>query len=207
MLPNVPVVIEHGDPVEAILRVAVGSGADLIVTGVARYEPLGRLVLGSTVEKLLGNSPMPVLVVRRRGRKPYHHVVTTTDFSQPSRQAFEAALRAFPNAEHDVFHAYDEPYTGQFQEEAAQAYREFLAASNLSALKGRLPQTVLEYGPPDRLLCEYVHENDVDLVVTGTHGRGPVHEIFIGSVAKRLVMCLPCDTLLVTPTKAAPAST
>lgn len=209
MLPDVAVIVEQGDPAEKILQVAEARSVDLIVTGVARDEPFGRAVVGSTVKALLGQGSCSLLVVRRRGLRPYRHIVTATDFSEASRKALERAVQLFPDAGHAVFHAYSAGYAalatdveeGRRQQGklAAQECQEFLAASDLSALANRPPQAILEYGPPGQLLTDYVHENDVDLAVMGTRGHGALYDMFIGSVAKKLAMSVPCDALIIRP--------
>ena len=85
----------------------------LIVTGIARDETLGRLLLGTTVEKLARQARQPVLVVKTRPRKPYHDVLVATDFSPGSRQALRAALQLVPDANLTLFHAYDVPFQGK----------------------------------------------------------------------------------------------
>jgi nucleotide-binding universal stress UspA family protein len=158
--PDLAVVIERGDPVEAILRAAEAYSCGLIVTGVARFELLGRLVLGSTVNRLVQRSHVPVLVVRKRGHRPYRHVVVATDFSDSSRHALEAAVRLFPQQALTVFNAYDAPMSGlmtdapsyreQFREAAAREGEAFVRSSDLSGLLGRKPEIMVEYGEPDR---------------------------------------------------------
>jgi hypothetical protein len=40
--------------------------------------------MSTTVERLVRRSRVPVLVVRKLGRRPYRHVVAATDFSEAS---------------------------------------------------------------------------------------------------------------------------
>jgi nucleotide-binding universal stress UspA family protein len=42
-----------------------------------------------------------------------------------------------------------------------------------------------------------VRDREVDLVVLGTHGRSGLLEVFLGSVARRIMDALPCDPLIV----------
>jgi nucleotide-binding universal stress UspA family protein len=53
-------------------------------------------------------------------------------------------------------------------------------------------------------LEQYIRDNDVDLVVMATHGRGPRRRFWLGSVADRLVRSLEIPLLLVRPTVAEP---
>lgn len=51
-------------PAEEILSVADEVGADLIVIGVRRRSPLGKLVTGSTAQQVLLDAVCPVLAVK-----------------------------------------------------------------------------------------------------------------------------------------------
>ena len=46
-------------------------------------------------------------------------------------------------------------------------------------------------------LTEYANEHHIDLIIVGTHGRGPVKKFFMGSVAERVVRTAPCPVLTV----------
>ncbi|ELY52939.1 universal stress protein [Natronolimnohabitans innermongolicus] len=46
--------------------------------------------------------------------------------------------------------------------------------------------TVLQ-GPPEHELLEYARDNDVDLIVMGTRGRGGVHRMAMGSVTDHVI--------------------
>jgi nucleotide-binding universal stress UspA family protein len=59
----------HGDPVDAILQVAQGWDADLIVMGTHGRRGLSHLVLGSTAERVLRRSRLPVLVTKEARTK------------------------------------------------------------------------------------------------------------------------------------------
>jgi nucleotide-binding universal stress UspA family protein len=53
-------------PAEAILRVAAEKHARLIVIGVRRRTPVGKLFLGSTSQQVLLDAPCAVLAVKAR---------------------------------------------------------------------------------------------------------------------------------------------
>jgi nucleotide-binding universal stress UspA family protein len=205
--PGATVVIERGDPAEVILGLAEAHGCGLIVTGVARNEPLGRLVPGSTVNRLVRRSQVPVLVARKRGRRPYRHVVVAVDFSDSSRHALEATVRFFPEQPLTVFNAHDAPMSGlttdaaayreQMKEAATRDAEAFLKSCDLSGRSPQKPELLIEYGEPERLLYDYANLKGVDVVAFGTHGRSALFDALIGSVAQNLVSTLPCDALVV----------
>lgn len=47
--------------------------------------------------------------------------------------------------------------------------------------------TAMREGAPSREIVEYASEADCDLVVMGTHGRGGLNRLLLGSVAERVV--------------------
>ena len=63
------------------------------------------------------------------------------------------------------------------------------------------PQVVsaLLSGPVDTTLTHYVRDSGADLVVMSTHGRGPLHRAWLGSVADHLIRNLEVPVLLVRP--------
>jgi nucleotide-binding universal stress UspA family protein len=46
-------------------------------------------------------------------------------------------------------------------------------------------------------ICAYAKARTIDLIVTGTHGRGAVKHFLMGSVAERVVRVAPCPVLTV----------
>jgi nucleotide-binding universal stress UspA family protein len=50
---------------------------------------------------------------------------------------------------------------------------------------------------PASEMVRYAHEQSIDLIVVGTHGRGPVRRAFLGSVADRVLREAPCPVLIV----------
>jgi nucleotide-binding universal stress UspA family protein len=46
-------------------------------------------------------------------------------------------------------------------------------------------------------ITEYAKANAIDLIIVGTHGRGGVSRLLMGSVAERVVRTAPCPVLTV----------
>jgi nucleotide-binding universal stress UspA family protein len=173
---------------------------------------LGRYALGTTVDRLLRGAPAPLLIVEARAREPYRHIVVATDFSESARHAFETAVRFFPTRRLTLFHAFEPAMEGLVPDVSAyrREARAAAIADGVRFVAGASlpdgcpePEFFVEYGEPARLLRNYVRAGDADLVVLGSHGRSAIFEIFIGSVAKRILDRLPCDALLVREPRAA----
>jgi nucleotide-binding universal stress UspA family protein len=52
-------------------------------------------------------------------------------------------------------------------------------------------------GAPGEAIVEAATSEQVDLVVVGSHGRGPVGRLFVGSVSEHVVRHAPCPVLVV----------
>jgi nucleotide-binding universal stress UspA family protein len=52
------------EPAEDLISIAEASGAELIVIGLRRRTPVGKLILGSNAQRILLDAPCPVLAVK-----------------------------------------------------------------------------------------------------------------------------------------------
>lgn len=197
--------VVEGAAVATIEAVAREIGADLIVTGIARDETLGRYFLGSTVERLARRTPVPLLIVKSRMR-PYGEVLVATDFSPSSQHALTAAARFFPQTPLTLLHAWEIPFSGfldkpdfrrQWTEMEKAGCDTFVAQSELSQDRRRDLRVLLEHGSPETMVRTYMRDKGVDLVVVGTHGRSGLFDVRLGGTAKRILESAPGDVLLV----------
>lgn len=140
------------------------------------------------------------------------HVLVPTDFSETSDVALKygKAFAAAFGATLHVVHVIEEPYG---QPWAVEAYGFSLAALQdewIKEAKGRMEKilsdeeraslkavTTTVLGHPVMEILRYAKDNNIDLIVMGTHGRGPLGHVVMGSVAERLVRKSPCPVLTV----------
>jgi nucleotide-binding universal stress UspA family protein len=66
---TVEILSERHDVAEDLIAVATQTQASVIVIGLRRRSPVGKLILGSNAQRILLDSPCPVLAVKtERGR-------------------------------------------------------------------------------------------------------------------------------------------
>jgi len=58
-------------------------------------------------------------------------------------------------------------------------------------------ELVTRRGSPFVEIVRYAKDRDIDLIVMGTHGRGPIAHMLLGSVAEQVVRKAPCPVLTV----------
>jgi nucleotide-binding universal stress UspA family protein len=138
-------------------------------------------------------------------------VLVPTDFSEPSAVALRYGLafaEAFKARLH-VLHAVEDPYSYPWAAEAYVNPQEILdrllaeANTRLAALvtddqkKAHQIECVVRVGRPFVTVLDYAAEKEIDLIVMGTHGRGALAHMLLGSVAEQVVRRAPCPVLTV----------
>lgn len=131
-----------------------------------------------------------------------------TDFSETSEHALEIATsfaQSFGASLH-LLHVIPDPYAQPWAVEATgSAIPDLLktweteAGTRLDRLKpaGLESQAAVRVGNPYHEIVEYATEHGIDLVVIGTHGRGAIGHMLLGSVAEKVVRKAPCPVLTV----------
>ena len=61
----------------------------------------------------------------------------------------------------------------------------------------RVQAVQLTSSAPAREIVTYAKDAKIDLILVGTHGRGPVGHLLMGSVAERIIRTAPCPVLTV----------
>lgn len=135
-------------------------------------------------------------------------VLFPTDFSETSQQAFEYACdlaRRFDAGLH-LLHVVQDPRSQAWAGETSgivipdllEAWRAD-AQRRLGELspEGVRTERAIRVGHAFVEIVQYAGANGIDLIVMGTHGRGPVKHMLLGSVAEKVVRKAPCPVLTV----------
>ena len=96
-LNDVEIVVEQGAIAEVVCKVAADVEADVLVVASHGRDGLSRLVLGSVTERLIRESPCPVLVIKPP--KPAIAVSTSTDAESAKPRSQPAAAVEDPTEE------------------------------------------------------------------------------------------------------------
>lgn len=141
------------------------------------------------------------------------NILVATDFSEPSDAALtygRALARTFTATLH-VLHVAQKPSSTvygvegyvasmpELQKEIEEAAGKQLDALLVDNDEPPLPtrRVVITSSTPAFAIVEYAGLEQIDLIVTGTHGRGAVAHLLMGSVAERVVRTAPCPVLTV----------
>ena len=133
-------------------------------------------------------------------------ILAPTDFSEYSNQAMEYArsLAEKFNAELHLLHVLEMHTSstpvfagGLALNPLVQESREAAEKSLLRVASGQDAVRGTGVGPPFLEILRYAQDNEIDLIVMGTHGRSGLAHILVGSVAERVVRKSSCPVLTV----------
>jgi nucleotide-binding universal stress UspA family protein len=91
-----------------------------------------------------------------------------------------------------------------YEAEKKQASEDLDKLARLPELARFLPKVVLASGLIEDELLRAVSENDIDLIVAGTHGRTGLRKLLLGSVVEGMCRVATCPVLTVGPALAPP---
>ncbi len=131
------------------------------------------------------------------------HILVPTDGSDNSYGALEQAIEiATPlEAAVHVLTVVPEMTRGaKLREEWADRVDEAVETGRERVEQAGLAFTgATREGPVARQIVEYAEQNDIDMIVMGTHGRTGLHRFLVGSVAQRTIQTAPIPVLTVPP--------
>ena len=143
---------------------------------------------------------------------PIQRILVPTDFSEPAAAAVKwgATLAREFGGQLYLLHVVPEPYAYPWGTELSTLPLNDILAQSEQAADERLHELAAKTGLPlDRVVTKaligtpvdqilsLIADERIDLVVLGTHGRGMVGHLLLGSVAERLVRRAPVPVLTV----------
>lgn len=213
--------LREGQPANEIVHLAESADVDLIVMGEHGRSDRERSAwtrLGTTVERVLRASPVPVLVARGLPAGPPRNLLVAVDGSKPSlralvwadflRSRFGGSVTALHVESPFIFEYADlVPSSADMAAVAAQssAHKPGWVRAREQWLQEEVQRAGLDPGtislrvaigrPADEILAEQ-ERSDADLIVMGTHGKGTLVRVLLGSVASTVLHRAPCSVLV-----------
>ncbi|HET6367884.1 MAG TPA: universal stress protein [Pseudomonadales bacterium] len=144
--------------------------------------------------------------------KLFHRIVVPTDLSDCAEEAWKVAQRVAETLQSELVlvHVFVTPpiygdplrisadKTWEAYEKARQWVAEALDKTATQAKdKGVTVRPVMLTGSPAQEIVDLARSEQADLVIMGTHGRGGMSRVLLGSVADRVIRLAPCPVLTV----------
>jgi nucleotide-binding universal stress UspA family protein len=194
-----------------LIEIAEDEGADVILVGSTSRGPIGRVLPGSVGERLLAGSPCSVLVAPRGyAAQPHGRIASigiAYDGEPESKHAlrvaarlgatFDATLRIVavcppiqvpaPGRISSTSPGYARVLRKHFDEQLADA---------VLTLRGHVEvdPTLIEGDPVDSLVEQ---SQELDLLVIGSRGYGPIRRVLLGGVAGGVIRKAACPVMVI----------
>ena len=194
--------VRLGKPKWVLARAARDTDAGLLVLG--GKQGSGRRFGGSTAFHVVQSVDVPTLIVVASG-KDAERVLAAVDLSHAARPTIEAALRVadFLGARLKVIHVVEPmpdipSYTIDLPEEqnikrATEQFEQIVRP----VIKSREIETEVVSGPTEATIARHAEAWSADIVVVGSHGKGWVERILLGSTTQKLIRNMPASLLVV----------
>lgn len=186
----------EGRPAEVILRTARHTRADLIAMGTHGRSGLNRLMLGSVTERVLRETDVPVLTVRRETSPPVRplairNILCPVNNTAIARKAFRHAIGMAHclGATLTLLHVHEAKAEDGIADLCAWVPSEQRTQCRI--------QEIERQGEASREIVAQAAESGCDLLVIGAQHRRFFDSTVIGSTSVRVVRHAPCPVLTV----------
>lgn len=192
-----------GKPFQALQDYCEQEHADLLIVGQRGATLLEKVLMGSTAERLIRTSRIPLLTVHANSPSRFRRIIAATDFSELSIQAINKAVEfaMLEQAELHIVHVSDDTLDvlgpDQQQRERAEANLEKFLQHESLKFQGMGYRTHIAYGVPHNELVQYTHHLQADLIVMGYAARSGILGILLGNTAEAVSSKLSCSLLTI----------
>lgn len=196
--------VRLGNGAWALRHAVEDHEAGLVVLGGKHHAPPARWLGGSTAHHAVRMLDIPLLI-SWSPRQTVRRVLVPVDLSFAARRTLETAVcyATLFDAALRVLHVVEDlPFSDELRLPVdPDAYHD-LSVEHFDRIvdeqsPARPMDRVVRRGEPARVIAEESALYDADLVVVGSHGKGWVDRLVIGSTTERLLNHLPTSLLVV----------
>lgn len=199
---------------ELLQQINVGKH-DLVVVGTRDRSAAARTFFGSTAQRLLRTAPCPVWIVKAQEVREIREVLVATDLTPACQEALHTGvlIARWLKAKLFVIHTLEYPFEAYMQtagisETEFAGYRRQLREDAEAKLNAQIQKTdhrtlpfglkaeTLE-GSPDDVLPKFIDQNEVDLLILGSHGRTGLSRMVLGNTAERILPYVHASVLAI----------
>lgn len=198
-------VCEEGEAYERIIDLAEAENCELIVMGRRGLSRLERVLMGSVTARVIGHSPIDVLVVPLNTEIGWQRILLATDGSRYSKAAAERAIdfAGEYGGELKIVSVVDVP--AEFYGEAPDAVEDLInkAKGYVEDVKrqaeaaGIRTETFVREGKAYKAILDLAKEQSANVIIMGSHGRTGLKRLLMGSVTEKVIGYASCPVLVV----------
>lgn len=178
-------IVKMDKPIHGITQISTEYNIDLIIMGSHGNSGIEELLIGSNAEKVVRNSEIPVLVIKKDiADFSANNIVFASDFSNEAKKPFEKLLN-FSNSFQSKIHLVTICTPNSFKptHEVEKAMHEFISEFSINNYETHIyNDTNIEKG-----IINFSNKINADIIGMCTHGRTGFAHFFNGSISEGLV--------------------
>jgi nucleotide-binding universal stress UspA family protein len=201
--------VQAGDIFTQIKKTIQAYKPDLVAMGTHGHRGFERWILGSTADRVLRSSPVPMLMISSSQKAGsgarFRRIMVTTDLSNGTAKVLDYALSIAQvnQASITLVHILEE-----MRALTSAQYRNRRAKGVQRELLKLVPEDVKDWcdietrigaGTAYHVILTMLKKEKTDLLVMNTHGKGMVDRALLGSTTERIVRATPCPVMLIPP--------
>jgi len=191
----VKTILEEGEPFSKIVDIALSENCDLIVLGRKKNPGLMMKLLGVNVTRVIGYSPVDVLVIPQDSKLFFNKILVPMDGSIYSEVAFKKACKIAQkfSSELHLLSVVDIPVEISVQnpdlvEGLYNTAKNILGKVQNTAKSLRIKTKIhIREGDPGEKILTFIEEREIETVVMGSYGKTGIKRLLMGSVAEKVL--------------------
>lgn len=182
-----------GDPAyNVIVETAARSSSKLIVMGRRGMSGIAKVTMGSVTARVIGHSPVNVLVVPCAARMKCQAVMAATDGSKYGDAAVREGIRFARRCGSSL----SVLSVAGSESGAGEAERALNNAKAIAALEDFEITPMVAFGRAYAKIIQTARTNKIDLIVVSSHGHNALEKLLMGSVTDRVIGLSDCAVLV-----------
>jgi nucleotide-binding universal stress UspA family protein len=186
------IVHEGEEPYQYVVDEAAKNKVGMIIMGRYGRTGLGRAMMGSVAAKVIGHTLCRIMIVPKHAKLTYEKILIATDGSMHSEFAAQEAMDIAKRSGSTLI-----ALSVAKKDENLPAAKEFVDMVKKAAEKeGIKVEALIRKGVPHEVIVNTGAQEDVGLIVVGSHGRTGITKLFMGSVTERVIGHAKCAVLV-----------
>jgi nucleotide-binding universal stress UspA family protein len=188
------ILIEEGSAAKKIIEVAEKEKADLIVMGRRGLSAIEKLFIGSVANHVLRNSPVPLLLTKKKSGKPrFHKFLVPTDFSEQEERERDYAWKLAKRFDSQlvllhVLELHDYEFSPRVLDDMFESVMKRLKKRKKREKEDiKVSEDVYRAINAALGIVDYAETHKIDLIVMSTCVQSKWERFFLGSTTEKVI--------------------
>lgn len=204
-------IIQEGNASKKIIELAEEKNVDLIVIGRRGLSVIEKLFIGSVAHQVLRNSPVPVLVTKKKRGKPrFGKILVPTDFSaqEETEQDYAWKLATGLNASQitllHVLELHDYEFTPKVLDDMFRTVMKRFKKRKKKEKEGiKVTEEIYRAINASTGIVDFAETHHYDLIVISTCTQSKLERFFLGSTTEKVLSYAHIPVFAIPPSECA----